>query len=70
MRKKLVKVEMDTWPFVKYIEYDELVKEVRGDLLSEALKKMRREGKDYAEVKCPLCGRLLKIKIEQKEEKR
>jgi len=65
---KMVRVELDHWPFIKYVRYDELVSELRGELLEQAIAQMKATGQNYAYVKCPCCGRLIKITIEEMTE--
>jgi len=62
-----VKIELPYFPFIKYVPYRQLLNEVRGTFLEQALKQMKETGRKHAEVKCPCCGRIIRISIEEVE---
>ena len=55
---------------VEHRTIEELENEMRGELLKEALRKMKETGKNYAIVKCPCCLRPIRITIEDLREVR
>ncbi len=67
--ERRVRIELPYWPYVKYITYAEAIAILRNELLEEAIKQMRETGKPYAIVKCPCCGRRIKITIEEVSKK-
>ncbi|RLE38243.1 hypothetical protein DRJ17_04560 [Candidatus Woesearchaeota archaeon] len=64
---EMVKIKLPYFPFIKYVPYKQLLNEVRGTFLEQALKQIKETGRKYAEVKCPCCGRIIRISIEEVE---
>lgn len=60
-----VKIRLPYFPFEKYIEEKELINELRGRMLTEAIREMKRTREKCVVVKCPCCGRLIKISLEE-----
>jgi len=67
VKNEVVRVKLPYPPFEIYKPYRELLNEVRGSFLEDALRKMRETGRSHAEVKCPCCGRIIRITIQEVE---
>jgi len=59
-----VKVFLPYFPYEKYVEEDELVNKLRGQMMSEAINKMKETGKNSVTVICPCCLRRIRISID------
>jgi len=71
IRDKRITIEVPYFLFGKTIYFrrevtmDEAVAILRSGLLDEAFREMRKNNCSYAVVRCPCCGRSVKITIEE-----